>query len=160
MSYVNRILDEMSYVYRLDTHPHDFRKSLKTFWHTKDWGTSGGIGTKPPKDVGKVRTTKGLYAGRKRDTAIYAGGGSVGVTSRKTGAKRDVYFNPKDKPKLKTGAGVVSKFPASRFKRVGSGEYFSRRPGKPTSQTTIYPLQYLRRQGYRVHFGKPPRGSS
>jgi hypothetical protein len=144
-------------VTRIDSKPiTDFASDLKAYKHTDDWRQSGldtGDDSYWKNKNLKTNTTKGLFAGDPKRTALYATGNAH--ETRYVEFTQDgqpiVYFDKKDLPKMRSRKTYLTVFDASDFKKLPTGEYFSEHPGKPIKQTVINdPFQYIADQGWIV----------
>ena len=144
-------------VTRIDSKPiTDFGSSLKAYKHTDDWSQSGvdtGDDSYWKNKNLKTNTTKGLFAGDPKRTALYATGNAH--ETRYVEFTQDgqpvVYFDRKDLPAIRSRKTYLTVFDASDFKKLPTGEYFSERPGKPIEQKPIGdPFKYIADQGWIV----------
>ena len=141
------------YVYRIDSsHIPDFEQDMKTYYHNKDFTVSGREDFKG--SVGKVQ---GVYASDKLFTALYATGTSMGNGNRTRYVavygpdQPTVWFDRKDVPRLRGNQAWLTVFDARTFRKLPSGEYFSKNPGKPVSQQQITdPFRYIRQSGWEI----------
>ena len=144
-------------VTRIDSKPiTDFASGLKAYKHTDDWSQSG-------VDTGddrywknknlKTSTTKGLFAGDPRRTALYATGNAheTRYVEFTLDGQPIVYFDKKDLPAMRSRKTYLTVFDADNFKQLPTGEWFSENPGKPIKQMPIGdPFKYIADQGWIV----------
>jgi len=144
-------------VTRIDSKPiTDFGSSLKGYKHTDDWSQSGvdtGDDSYWKNKNLKTNTTKGLFAGDPRRTALYATGNAH--ETRYVEFTQDgqpiVYFDQKDLPAIRSRKTYLTVFDASDFRQLPTGEWFSENPGKPIKQVPIGdPFKYIADQGWIV----------
>ena len=142
------------YVYRIDSeHIKDFEKSLKTYYHNKDFTISG---RKDFED--SVDEIKGVYAADLLFTALYSTGSSEGDHKTRYVAiygpgQPVVYFSNKDRDRIKNNISWLTVFDADNFFKLPSGEYFSEKPGAPVKQFKITdPFAYIKKRGWRIEF--------
>lgn len=142
------------YVYRIDSeHIKDFEKSLKTYYHNKDFTISG---RKDFED--SVDEIKGVYAADLLFTALYSTGSSEGDHKTRYVAiygpgQPIVYFSNKDRDRIKNNISWLTVFDADNFFKLPSGEYFSKNPGAPVKQFKITdPFAYIKKRGWRIKF--------
>ena len=144
-------------VTRIDSKPiTDFGSSLKAYKHTDDWSQSGvdtGDDSYWKNKNLKTNTTKGLFAGDPRRTALYATGNAH--ETRYVEFTQDgqpiVYFDRKDLPAMRSRKTYLTVFDASDFRQLPTGEWFSQNPGKPIKQVPIGdPFKYIASQGWIV----------
>ena len=150
-------LSEGATVTRIDSKPIiDFSSGLKAYKHTDDWSQSGvdtGDDSYWKNKNIKTNTTKGLFAGDPRRTALYATGNAH--ETRYVEFTQDgqpiVYFDKKDLPAMRSRKTYLTVFDASNFRQLPTGEWFSENPGKPIKQTEIGdPFKYIANQGWIV----------
>ncbi len=157
MQDVSEGLNETQTVTRIDSKPiTDFASGLKAYKHTDDWSQSGidtGNDSYWRKNNLQVQTTKGLFAGDPKRTALYATGNAheTRYVEFTQDGKSYVYFDVKDVPKFKNRKTYLSVFDAKNFRKLPTGEYFSDNPGEPIKQTEITnPFEYIKQQGWNV----------
>ncbi len=150
-------LNETQTVTRIDSKPiTGFASQLKAYKHTDDWSQSGidtGDDSYWRKNNLQVQTTKGLFAGDPKRTALYATGNAheTRYVEFTQDGKSYVYFDAKDVPKFKNRKTYLSVFDAKNFRKLPTGEYFSDNPGEPIKQTEITnPFEYIKQQGWNV----------
>ena len=150
-------LTEGATVTRIDSNPiTDFGPSLKAYKHTDDWSQSGvdtGDDSYWKNKNLKTNTTKGLFAGDPKRTALYATGNAH--ETRYVEFTQDgqpiVYFDRKDLPAMRSRKTYLTVFDASDFRQLPTGEWFSENPGKPIKQVPIGdPFKYIASQGWIV----------
>lgn len=144
-------------VTRIDSKPiEDFSSGLKAYKHTDDWSQSGldtGDDSYWKNKNLKTKTTKGLFAGDPRRTALYATGNAheTRYVEFTLDGQPIVYFDKKDLPAMRSRKTYLTVFDASNFKQLPTGEWFSQNPGKPIKQTPIDdPFKYIADQGWIV----------
>ena len=144
-------------VTRIDSKPiTDFGPSLKAYKHTDDWSQSGvdtGDDSYWKNKNLKTNTTKGLFAGDPKRTALYATGNAH--ETRYVEFTQDgqpiVYFDRKDLPAMRSRKTYLTVFDASDFRQLPTGEWFSENPSKPIKQIPISdPFKYIASQGWIV----------
>ena len=144
-------------VTRIDSKPiTDFLSSLKAYKHTDDWSQSGvdtGDDSYWKNKNLKTNTTKGLFAGDPKRTALYATGNAH--ETRYVEFTQDgqpiVYFDRKDLPAMRSRKTYLTVFDASDFRQLPTGEWFSENPSKPIKQVPIGdPFKYIASQGWIV----------
>ena len=144
-------------VTRIDSKPiTDFGSSLKAYKHTDDWSQSGvdtGDDSYWKNKNLKTNTTKGLFAGDPKRTALYATGNAH--ETRYVEFTQDgqpiVYFDRKDLPAMRSRKTYLTVFDASDFRQLPTGEWFSQNPSKPIKQVPIGdPFKYIASQGWIV----------
>ena len=144
-------------VTRIDSKPiTDFGSSLKAYKHTDDWSQSGvdtGDDSYWKNKNLKTNTTKGLFAGDPKRTALYATGNAH--ETRYVEFTQDgqpiVYFDRKDLPAMRSRKTYLTVFDANDFRQLPTGEWFSENPGKPIKQVPIGdPFKYIASQGWVV----------
>ena len=144
-------------VTRIDSKPiTDFGSSLKAYKHTDDWSQSGvdtGDDSYWKNKNLKTNTTKGLFAGDPKRTALYATGNAH--ETRYVEFTQDgqpiVYFDRKDLPAMRSRKTYLTVFDANDFRQLPTGEWFSQNPGKPIKQVPIGdPFKYIASQGWIV----------
>ena len=156
---IREILTEstLQYVTRIDSTPiTDFASNLKAYKHTDDWSQSGvdtGDDSYWKKNNLKTNTTKGLFAGDPKRTALYATGNAH--QTRYIEFTQDgqpiVYFDKKDIPTFRNRKTYLSVFDAKNFRKLPTGEYFSENPGAPLKQVEITdPFGYITNQGWMI----------
>lgn len=142
-------------VYRLDAKKvKDFGKHLNTYHHTKDWSGSGQADENDPVPKG-LKKSKGLFAGDMHTVAPYATPRSTKWTRHVDDDGNSVLtFQHKDKARIKAHHPVLSTFPSKKFSyKKGSGEHFSKEPGKPHAQETVQnPIHLMQKAGHKVQF--------
>jgi hypothetical protein len=150
-------LTEGATVTRIDSNPiTDFGPSLKAYKHTDDWSQSGvdtGDDSYWKNKNLKTNTTKGLFAGDPKRTALYATGNAH--ETRYVEFTQDgqpiVYFDRKDLPAMRSRKTYLTVFDASDFRQLPTGEWFSENPSKPIKQVPIGdPFKYIASQGWIV----------
>lgn len=151
------VLNETQTVTRIDSTPiTDFVSNLKSYKHTADWSQSGldtGDDSYWTNKNLKTTTTKGLFAGDPHRTALYATGNAneTRYVEFTLDGQPIVYFDKKDLPKMRNRKTYLSVFDAKNFKKLPTGEYFSKNPGAPLKQEEIKdPFQYIANQGWIV----------
>jgi hypothetical protein len=144
-------------VTRIDSKPiTDFSSALKAYKHTDDWSQSGldtGDDSYWKNKNLKTNTTKGLFAGDPRRTALYATGNAheTRYVEFTQNGQPIVYFDKKDLPKIRSRKTYLTVFDASNFRQLPTGEWFSENPGKPIKQMPIGdPFKYIASQGWIV----------
>ena len=144
-------------VTRIDSKPiTDFGSSLKAYKHTDDWSQSGvdtGDDSYWKNKNLKTNTTKGLFAGDPRRTALYATGNAheTRYVEFTQNGQPIVYFDQKDLPAMRSRKTYLTVFDANDFKQLPTGEWFSENPGKPIKQVPIGdPFKYIASQGWIV----------
>ena len=144
-------------VTRIDSKPiTDFGSSLKAYKHTDDWSQSGldtGDDSYWKNKNLKTNTTKGLFAGDPRRTALYATGNAheTRYVEFTQNGQPIVYFDQKDLPAMRSRKTYLTVFDASDFRQLPTGEWFSQNPGKPIKQVPIGdPFKYIASQGWIV----------
>ena len=144
-------------VTRIDSKPiADFSSGLKAYKHTDDWSQSGidtGDDSYWKNKNLKTNTTKGLFAGDPRRTALYATGNAheTRYVEFTQNGQPIVYFDKKDLPAMRSRKTYLTVFDASNFRQLPTGEWFSKNPGKPIKQTPIGdPFKYIADQGWIV----------
>ena len=144
-------------VTRIDSKPiTDFGSSLKAYKHTDDWSQSGldtGDDSYWKNKNLKTNTTKGLFAGDPRRTALYATGNAheTHYVEFTQNGQPIVYFDQKDLPAMRSRKTYLTVFDASNFRQLPTGEWFSQNPGKPIKQVPIGdPFKYIASQGWIV----------
>ena len=154
---VKQAVAEGTTVTRIDSKPiTDFLSSLKAYKHTDDWSQSGvdtGDDSYWKNKNLKTNTTKGLFAGDPRRTALYATGNAH--ETRYVEFTQDgqpiVYFDRKDLPAMRSRKTYLTVFDASDFRQLPTGEWFSKNPSKPIKQVPIGdPFKYIASQGWIV----------
>jgi hypothetical protein len=134
----------------------DFASGLKAYKHTDDWSQSGvdtGDDSYWKNKNLKTNTTKGLFAGDPRRTALYATGNAYETryVEFTQNGQPIVYFDQKDLPAMRSRKTYLTVFDASNFKQLPTGEWFSENPGKPIKQMPIGdPFKYIASQGWIV----------
>lgn len=148
---------ESATVTRIDSTPiTDFASNLKAYKHTDDWSQSGidtGDDSYWKNKNLKTNTTKGLFAGDPKRTALYATGNAheTRYVEFTQNGQPVVYFDKKDLPAMRSRKTFLTVFDASNFKKLPTGEWFSENPGKPIKQTPIGdPFKYIADQGWIV----------
>ena len=148
---------ESATVTRIDSKPiTNFGSNLKAYKHTDDWSQSGvdtGDDSYWKNKNLKTNTTKGLFAGDPRRTALYATGNAY--ETRYVEFTQDgqpiVYFDRKDLPAMRSRKTYLTVFDASDFRQLPTGEWFSENPRKPIKQVPIGdPFKYIADQGWIV----------
>ena len=154
---VNRGMAEGATVTRIDSKPvTDFASGLKAYKHTDDWSQSGldtGDDSYWKNKNLKTNTTKGLFAGDPRRTALYATGNAheTRYVEFTQNGQPIVYFDQKDLPAMRSRKTYLTVFDASNFRQLPTGEWFSENPGKPIKQVPIGdPFKYIASQGWIV----------
>jgi hypothetical protein len=144
-------------VTRIDSKPvTDFASGLKAYKHTDDWSQSGldtGDDSYWKNKNLKTNTTKGLFAGDPRRTALYATGNAheTRYVEFTQNGQPIVYFDQKDLPAMRSRKTYLTVFDASNFRQLPTGEWFSENPGKPIKQVPIGdPFKYIASQGWIV----------
>ena len=144
-------------VTRIDSNPiTGFGSSLKAYKHTDDWSQSGvdtGDDSYWKNKNLKTNTTKGLFAGDPRRTALYATGNAheTRYVEFTQNGQPIVYFDQKDLPAMRSRKTYLTVFDANDFKQLPTGEWFSENPGKPIKQVPIGdPFKYIASQGWIV----------
>jgi hypothetical protein len=144
-------------VTRIDSNPiTDFGSSLKAYKHTDDWSQSGvdtGDDSYWKNKNLKTNTTKGLFAGDPRRTALYATGNAheTRYVEFTQNGQPIVYFDRKDLPAMRSRKTYLTVFDASDFRQLPTGEWFSENPSKPIKQVPIGdPFKYIADQGWIV----------
>jgi hypothetical protein len=143
-------------VTRIDSHPiTDFGSNMQTYHHTNDWSVSGQFrsGEKIPKQF--TSQAHGVFAGTPLFTALYATGNSseTSFVAKYSPGNPTVWFHKKDLPRIKGKKTYLTVFDAKDFKKTPSGEYFSKKPGKPIEQTPITDaLGYITNQGWTIEY--------
>ncbi len=144
-------------VTRIDSKPvTDFVSGLKAYKHTDDWSQSGldtGDDSYWKNKNLKTNTTKGLFAGDPRRTALYATGNAheTRYVEFTQNGQPIVYFDQKDLPAMRSRKTYLTVFDASDFRQLPTGEWFSENPGKPIKQVPIGdPFKYIASQGWIV----------
>jgi hypothetical protein len=150
-------LAEGATVTRIDSKPiTDFSSSLKAYKHTDDWSQSGldtGDDSYWKNKNLKTNTTKGLFAGDPRRTALYATGNAheTRYVEFTQNGQPIVYFDQKDLPAMRSRKTYLTVFDASDFRQLPTGEWFSENPSKPIKQVPIGdPFKYIASQGWIV----------
>jgi hypothetical protein len=134
----------------------DFASGLKAYKHTDDWSQSGldtGDDSYWKNKNLKTNTTKGLFAGDPRRTALYATGNAheTRYVEFTQNGQPIVYFDQKDLPAMRSRKTYLTVFDASNFRQLPTGEWFSKNPGKPIKQVPIGdPFKYIASQGWIV----------
>ena len=154
---VNRGMAEGATVTRIDSKPvTDFASGLKAYKHTDNWSQSGldtGDDSYWKNKNLKTNTTKGLFAGDPRRTALYATGNAheTRYVEFTQNGQPIVYFDQKDLPAMRSRKTYLTVFDASDFRQLPTGEWFSENPGKPIKQVPIGdPFKYIASQGWIV----------
>ena len=156
-NYCGEGVAEGATVTRIDSKPiTDFGSSLKAYKHTDDWSQSGvdtGDDSYWKNKNLKTNTTKGLFAGDPKRTALYATGNAH--ETRYVEFTQDgqpiVYFDRKDLPAMRSRKTYLTVFDANDFRQLPTGEWFSENPGKPIKQVPIGdPFKYIASQGWIV----------
>jgi len=144
-------------VTRIDSKPiTDFGSSLKAYKHTDDWSQSGvdtGDDSYWKNKNLKTNTTKGLFAGDPKRTALYATGNAheTRYVEFTQNGQPIVYFDRKDLPAMRSRKTYLTVFDASDFRQLPTGEWFSENPSKPIKQVPIGdPFKYIADQGWIV----------
>jgi hypothetical protein len=144
-------------VTRIDSNPiTDFGSSLKAYKHTDDWSQSGvdtGDDSYWKNKNLKTNTTKGLFAGDPKRTALYATGNAheTRYVEFTQNGQPIVYFDRKDLPAMRSRKTYLTVFDASDFRQLPTGEWFSENPSKPIKQVPIGdPFKYIADQGWIV----------
>jgi hypothetical protein len=144
-------------VTRIDSKPiTDFGSSLKAYKHTDDWSQSGvdtGDDSYWKNKNLKTNTTKGLFAGDPRRTALYATGNAYETryVEFTQNGQPIVYFDQKDLPAMRSRKTYLTVFDAGDFRQLPTGEWFSENPSKPIKQMPIGdPFKYIASQGWIV----------
>jgi len=144
-------------VTRIDSKPiTDFGSSLKAYKHTDDWSQSGvdtGDDSYWKNKNLKTNTTKGLFAGDPKRTALYATGNAheTRYVEFTQNGQPIVYFDRKDLPAMRSRKTYLTVFDASDFRQLPTGEWFSENPSKPIKQVPIGdPFKYIASQGWIV----------
>jgi hypothetical protein len=144
-------------VTRIDSKPiTDFGSSIKAYKHTDDWSQSsvdtGDDSYWKNKNL-KTNTTKGLFAGDPKRTALYATGNAheTRYVEFTQNGQPIVYFDRKDLPAMRSRKTYLTVFNAGDFRQLPTGEWFSENPGKPIKQVPIGdPFKYIADQGWIV----------
>jgi hypothetical protein len=144
---------ENEFVYRIDKDPiKDFSSSLKTYYRSPDWGSSGTFGSeeKIPSDWQKET---GLFAGNLKQVIPYATPRDTKWLVTYEDPKRPtVIFNQRDRGNILSYRPHLSKFSASKFIKVPSGEFFSTDPKAALKQEIVRnPLKFMKKW-YNVLF--------
>jgi len=154
---VDRGMAEGATVTRIDSKPvTDFASGLKAYKHTDNWSQSGldtGDDSYWKNKNLKTNTTKGLFAGDPRRTALYATGNAheTRYVEFTQNGQPIVYFDQKDLPAMRSRKTYLTVFDASDFKQLPTGEWFSKNPSKPIKQMPIGdPFKYIASQGWIV----------
>jgi hypothetical protein len=154
---VDRDMAEGATVTRIDSKPvTDFASGLKAYKHTDNWSQSGldtGDDSYWKNKNLKTNTTKGLFAGDPRRTALYATGNAheTRYVEFTQNGQPIVYFDQKDLPAMRSRKTYLTVFDASDFRQLPTGEWFSENPGKPIKQVPIGdPFKYIASQGWIV----------
>jgi len=144
-------------VTRIDSKPiTDFGSSLKAYKHTDDWSQSGvdaGDDSYWKNKNLKTNTTKGLFAGDPKRTALYATGNAheTRYVEFTQNGQPIVYFDRKDLPAMRSRKTYLTVFDAGDFRQLPTGEWFSENPSKPIKQMPIGdPFKYIASQGWIV----------
>jgi hypothetical protein len=144
-------------VTRIDSKPvTDFASGLKAYKHTDDWSQSGldtGDDSYWKNKNLKTNTTKGLFAGDPRRTALYATGNAheTRYVEFTQNGQPIVYFDQKDLPAMRSRKTYLTVFDAGDFRQLPTGEWFSENPSKPIKQMPIGdPFKYIASQGWIV----------
>jgi hypothetical protein len=144
------------YVVRIDSQKiENFSSNLKSYYRNSDWTTIGSYDdNKSPEGFKKVQ---GLFADDAHFNAIYAAGDPYDnqyVTFEDPKTKKSVVvFSKENETKIKNYKSYVSVFEKKGFKKLPSGEYFSKKPSKPIDQIEITnPVKYMQDQGWIVQF--------
>jgi len=144
-------------VTRIDSKPiTDFGSSIKAYKHTDDWSQSGvdtGDDSYWKNKNLKTNTTKGLFAGDPKRTALYATGNAheTRYVEFTQNGQPIVYFDRKDLPAMRSRKTYLTVFNAGDFRQLPTGEWFSENPGKPIKQVPIGdPFKYIADQGWIV----------
>jgi len=144
-------------VTRIDSKPvTDFVSGLKAYKHTDDWSQSGldtGDDSYWKNKNLKTNTTKGLFAGDPRRTALYATGNAheTRYVEFTQNGQPIVYFDQKDLPAMRGRKTYLTVFDAGDFRQLPTGEWFSENPSKPIKQMPIGdPFKYIASQGWIV----------
>jgi len=144
-------------VTRIDSKPvTDFVSGLKAYKHTDDWSQSGldtGDDSYWKNKNLKTNTTKGLFAGDPRRTALYATGNAYETryVEFTQNGQPIVYFDQKDLPAMRSRKTYLTVFDAGDFRQLPTGEWFSENPSKPIKQMPIGdPFKYIASQGWIV----------
>jgi hypothetical protein len=117
-------------VTRIDSKPiTDFGSSLKAYKHTDDWSQSGvdtGDDSYWKNKNLKTNTTKGLFAGDPRRTALYATGNAheTRYVEFTQNGQPIVYFDQKDLPAMRSRKTYLTVFDASD---LASNQYIDQR---------------------------------
>ena len=101
----------------------------------------------------KTNTTKGLFAGDPRRTALYATGNAheTRYVEFTQNGQPIVYFDQKDLPAMRSRKTYLTVFDAGDFRQLPTGEWFSENPSKPIKQMPIGdPFKYIAGQGWIV----------
>jgi len=154
---VDRGMAEGATVTRIDSKPvTDFASGLKAYKHTDNWSQSGldtGDDSYWKNKNLKTNTTKGLFAGDPRRTALYATGNAheTRYVEFTQNGQPIVYFDQKDLPAMRSRKTYLTVFDARNFRQLPTGEWFSENPGKPIKQVPIGdPFKYIASQGWIV----------
>ena len=154
---VKQSVAEGATVTRIDSKPiTDFVSRLKAYKHTDDWSQSGidtGDDSYWKNKNLKTNTTKGLFAGDPRRTALYATGNAheTRYVEFTQNGQPIVYFDRKDLPAMRSRKTYLTVFDASDFRQLPTGEWFSENPSKPIKQVPIGdPFKYIADQGWIV----------
>lgn len=144
---------ENEFVYRIDKNPiSDFSKERRTYHRSPDWTSSGTFGNKEkiPPDWHKET---GLFAGELKHVIPYAVPRDVKwIVTYENPKRPTVMFSQIDKARMAGYKPYLSKFSASSFTKVPSGEFFSSDPRQASRQEIIRnPLNFIR-QWYNVKF--------
>lgn len=130
----------------------DFGANMHKYHHNKDWSISGQFA--PDEKVPKQFTSsRGIFAGTPQFTALYATGNSkeTKYVAKYGPGKPTVWFAKKDLPRIRSKKTYLTVFDAKDFEKKPSGEYFSKKPGKPIKQTVITDaLGYITKQGWLI----------
>lgn len=144
-------------IYRIDDKEiKDFKKNLKTYYHSSDWTNSGIFNDESKIPKGYLKST-GLFAADLKNVVPYVSPrGTQFIIYKDKKNKSHVIFNINDKKEIEEHRPILSKFDSQKgnFEKLkNSNEYFSLNPGKAVSQEKINdPIGFIEKCGYIVHF--------
>lgn len=144
-------------IYRIDDKEiKDFKKNLKTYYHSSDWTTSGIFNDESKIPKGYLKST-GLFAADLKNVVPYVSPrGTQFIIYKDKKNKSHVIFNINDKNEIQKHRPILSKFDRQKgnFKKLkNSNEYFSPNPGEAVSQEKINdPIDFIQKSGYIVDF--------
>jgi hypothetical protein len=143
----------MSLCYRIDERKIINFKKLGIYTHSKDWSHSKRVNPKMRQTVSLYRH-KGLFAGKINDVAPFAVPRDVRWTHHLgDNGKPIISFDKKDRFKVKKQRSVLSVFNSRNFKKLPSGEMFSKLTTTPLRQKVISnTIQFIKNNGYIIQF--------